>query len=492
MALTPETTTEKIRVLVLDDDESMRLVIYRILSANGCVVETAGDGRAGLHSLLQSEYDVLLVDLHMDVMDGFTFLTEALNIHPWLGVVAMSGDFSDENVDRIKAIGPYQLLAKPLTFDDLHGHILREARRKQEYLEASENKPLIRLQYQLSALRKIGETAIGFEHFIDALNHLCTGLAQLMPCTVITMLGKEREKNVLIHNVSEAVAPECLENIEQMVKTRYVALSGDEFDRDSLIVRRIDSGNGEQNKSGQTKSVASTIPIPIISEGNVIGMICLSSTQDDAYDSADKFFLYHAANHVSTVMMAFSRLHKLAIIDGLTGLFNRQRLEEELERLWELCERYDHSMAVVVVDVDHFKNVNDKHGHLIGDQVLKELSNLIMGLSRTSDFVGRLGTDEMVVSRFGGDEMVVILPYADVPAGKRYAKRVMNAIKDHVFCETTVKLKLTLSLGIATHSPTAKLESRHELVDQADKALYHAKANGRNQICVWSEVLLAS
>ena len=216
-----------------------------------------------------------------------------------------------------------------------------------------------------------------------------------------------------------------------------------------------------------------------MSGGELHGLLTLAATKDDAYTTTDISFLYHAASHLSTVFAALSHMRRLAIHDTITGLYNRRHLEEVLERTWQLSSRYDHPMAVVMIDLDHFKTLNDTFGHLIGDQALSELSELLRKVVRSSD----------IVARYGGDEMVVVLPQADRAEARAFCERLIHAVRQKLFCSNTQPLHLTVSIGVTDSQNSGRPRSASDILDQADQALYAAKKAGRDTYRLWSDVV---
>ena len=167
---------------------------------------------------------------------------------------------------------------------------------------------------------------------------------------------------------------------------------------------------------------------------------------------------------------AYETVLRLATVDDLTGLYNRRyfdlRLHEEVER----ARRFTTNFALIMIDIDDFKHINDTYGHLLGDKVLQELSSLLQKELRTID----------VVSRYGGEEFVAILPGAERSSAQLAADRLGKAAESYSF--TQEKLHLTVSIGVAVFPKHGTQPD--ELIDKADKAMYCAKSQGKNRFCV--------
>ena len=155
--------------------------------------------------------------------------------------------------------------------------------------------------------------------------------------------------------------------------------------------------------------------------------------------------------------------------DRLTGLWNRGRILDELARELRRNRRESSSLAVVLADVDHFKQINDSHGHAVGDSVLQFIGYRISSSLRASDSVGR----------YGGEEFLLVLPRADVKGGSDVAERVRAAVEAQPMVDIPALLFVTMSLGVAASTPDMEPEA---LILAADQALYRAKANGRNRV----------
>jgi two-component system, cell cycle response regulator len=166
------------------------------------------------------------------------------------------------------------------------------------------------------------------------------------------------------------------------------------------------------------------------------------------------------------------RLEALATTDPLTRLLNRRALLERLSIEVDRAHRYGSSLSLLLLDIDHFKAINDTAGHLVGDGVLRQLGELLAYSVRTAD----------VVARYGGEEFVVILPETSSEGGVIFAERLRDTVERHAFdVSNDEPLHLTASIGVATF-PSPRVESTEDLFARADEALYRAKSGGRNQV----------
>ncbi len=174
--------------------------------------------------------------------------------------------------------------------------------------------------------------------------------------------------------------------------------------------------------------------------------------------------------------LAEQKLHELAITDSLTGVFNRRHFYYVAQTELERSHRYDRNMAIILLDIDHFKWVNDSFGHLIGDQMLQALAQRCRSNLRVFDTIGR----------FGGEEFIILLPETCTKEAVLIAERLRHAVESISIPTPKGKASITISLGVACFEPGNPI-SLDQLVDAADKALYQAKENGRNRVAVYHQ-----
>ena len=170
------------------------------------------------------------------------------------------------------------------------------------------------------------------------------------------------------------------------------------------------------------------------------------------------------------LVSANSRLAELAAHDALTGLYNRRHFYEVLRTEFQRSRRHHRPLAVLMVDIDHFKEINDDYGHLEGDRVLTEMGGVLEGVLRQSD----------VVARYGGDEFAVILTETDERSAGMVAEKLRDRVSEWRFAGGDVRGGLTVSIGVAGLDQT--LMSEDGLMRLTDGALYRAKAGGRNRV----------
>ena len=174
---------------------------------------------------------------------------------------------------------------------------------------------------------------------------------------------------------------------------------------------------------------------------------------------------------------ANTQLQELAQHDGLTALLNRRHWESCLDREFSRHTRYNNPASLVLFDIDHFKMLNDTHGHPAGDEVIRQVAGVTRLMVRDTDYAGR----------YGGEEFVVLLPDTPLEGARLFAERLRKAIEELNIVHEQQSLKCTVSIGVACTHPG--MPSYQMLIEEADKALYQAKSAGRNRVRQSSESL---
>lgn len=219
--------------------------------------------------------------------------------------------------------------------------------------------------------------------------------------------------------------------------------------------------------------------IPIISENEVIGIFAVTSKEPDALSSFHGQFLERLADQAA-MAITNAKLHKevgrLAMTDGLTGLFNHKHFQEMLLMEFQRTERMPQTLSLMLIDIDHFKKINDSYGHPAGDMVLASLAAILRKTLRGID----------ILARYGGEEFAAVLINTGAGGAKKMAERLREYVMNNPFFIEENKLTITLSIGIAIYPNDAG--TKDELIGKADQALYYAKNNGRNQVCLWKNM----
>lgn len=168
-----------------------------------------------------------------------------------------------------------------------------------------------------------------------------------------------------------------------------------------------------------------------------------------------------------------NQLKQLSRTDGLTGIYNRRYWQSRAIEEFDRCHRTQHEAVMIMMDIDHFKKINDTYGHAVGDDVIRGVSEILCKQLRNIDLSGR----------YGGEEFSVVLPDTTIQSSRAVAERLLKAVENEVIGQST-PVQCTVSIGMAAYHPS--MHTLEDWISSADQALYDAKNRGRNQYCVYS------
>jgi diguanylate cyclase (GGDEF)-like protein len=320
---------------------------------------------------------------------------------------------------------------------------------------------------QLEAINAIAQQSTAVMDLEDLLARVCSVIQHAFQVSHVSLFL--REEGDLVMRANEGTLTPCIP-------------AGGRFAADREPWSRILATGGtiiEKDLNASPESVklftgsVSRMSIPLISFGQTLGVLTLHSTEQDTFHEGELQSLESVADIcASSIQNAHyvERVKQLAYLDGLTGIFNRRffemRIQEELER----GRRYGAGMAIVMADIDQFKRLNDEFGHLLGDEVLRQVSSLFHQQLRKID----------VVCRYGGEEFAIILSQTSAAHALTVAEKLRRMVESWQF--PGVARSVTISAGVAAFPDHGS--TRDDLVRAADKGLYAAKQEGRNRICV--------
>jgi len=247
----------------------------------------------------------------------------------------------------------------------------------------------------------------------------------------------------------------------------------------TLVIKNIDEDFRFKLVRRDWIKFKSMIAIPLVANSNIIGLLKFYSKVASMFDNEDARLLNYlgdlCTNAVQNAML-YSKTRELATRDGLTGLFIRRHFMEKLDEEYKRAKELNETFSYLMIDIDHFKECNDTHGHTFGDKVLKILGEFLKDNLRDIDIIGR----------YGGEEFAIVLPNTNLNGARFVAERIRgNFEKLIINVNETERKKLTLSAGGIEFNAKRKLG---EMVNNADKALYHSKENGRNMVTFWEDI----
>ena len=291
-----------------------------------------------------------------------------------------------------------------------------------------------------------------------------------------SLLMVDEERDELYFAIAVGSAAEALKNVRLKVGegiAGWVAKNGErlivpDVMNDPRFAKRID----EMTK-WETRSI---ICVPLRSKHRVLGVIQLVNVNMAEFSDQDAFFLQSLCDYAAIAIenaRSVEKIQELTITDDCTGLFNARHLYKTLETEVYRSSRFGYEFSVLFIDLDHFKTVNDTHGHLIGSKLLAEIGYLIKAQLRLIDYA----------FRYGGDEFVVLLPQTGKDAALAVACRLLDSLRVSSFCtEEGLNLNIRASIGLATYPHDAK--TPHDIIRQADEMMYLVKNTTRDNIAI--------
>src|ERR1700722_17838887 len=289
-----------------------------------------------------------------------------------------------------------------------------------------------------------------------------------------SLLMVDEERDELYFAIVVGKAAETLKNVRLKVGegiAGWVAKHGErvvvpDVYTDPRFAKRID----EMTK-WETRSI---ICVPLRSKLRVLGVIQLVNVDMDHFTDQELFFLQALSDYAAIAIenaRAVEKIQELTITDDVTGLYNARHLYKTLETEVYRSARFNYEFTVLFIDLDHFKQVNDTHGHLVGSKLLAEIGYLVKAQLRLIDYA----------FRYGGDEFVILLPQTGKDAALVVAKRLRDALRASNFCrDEGLNLNVRASIGLATYPHDAR--DTHDIIRQADEMMYLVKNTTRDNI----------
>src|SRR5512142_2288534 len=291
-----------------------------------------------------------------------------------------------------------------------------------------------------------------------------------------SLLMVDEAKDELYFAIAVGAAAESLKSVRLRVGegiAGWVARHGEplivpDVYKDERFAKRID-----EMTRWKTRSI---VCIPLKAKHRVLGVIQLINVHMDQFSESEMFFLQALCDYAAIAIenaKAVERIQELTITDDCTGLYNARHLYNTLEAEVYRSARFGYEFTVLFLDLDHFKQVNDTHGHLVGSKLLAEIGYNIKSHLRLIDYA----------FRYGGDEFVVLLPQTGKDAALNVAKRLLDDFRTTLLLKDDgLNLNVRASMGVASYPEDAK--SAHEIIRQADEMMYEVKNSTRDNIAV--------
>jgi two-component system cell cycle response regulator len=476
------------KVVVADDDAALVSTLSWILKEHGYEVVAVPNGENLLDRLRTESPDLVLLDIMMPKVDGLQLL-ERIRAEPgWkdLPVLMVSSMPPEDGTVRSLEIGATDFIPKPFRMRELLARVDAHLKRGRELRKMKAEATAIAADLKQSTsivdiLHEVTDSLKPEEIYHILARRVARALG-VSRCSIVTALPGDTHgtvvaafENPMLRNLRVELVryPEIVKALET---DRMVIV--DDVASDPLF----DAVRAMWARDGVAVPTRSVVALPFRMKGQQTGVLYLRSmegekglTREDA-EFADSVVgaavaALDKAHEYAIVQVERERLEQLASTDALTGCLNRRALSEVLERELDRARRYSLVLTILMVDLDHFKHVNDTMGHLVGDTVLRQMGDLLRRELRSVDSV----------ARYGGEEFVIALPETGTHGAMVFAERLRQRIQQQPFGDGGTPLSVTVSIGVATF-PDQKITNPETFLALADTALYRAKADGRNLV----------
>lgn len=454
------------RVLVVDDSRYYRELARNTL-ADVAAVECCEGGQEALAALERAPADLVLSDLTMPGLSGLELLERVQREHPGTDFVLITADASVDSAVQALRRGATDYLQKPVRAEDL---ILVTERTIGRRKLLEENRRLRDERAILEACKPLASCLEPEEVYAVGLDLVLRATRRELGIAVYHRASLPRSDGLQFRGFTEA----------NEAALRHQLGGGKPLEGGELGgPARLDRGPLHAALAKAGVEAGEVLALPVTGEQTERGVFYVLG-DGRPFDPGDVSRAGIVTGHAEIALRnaeRYHRAHERAFRDDVTDLYNARYLQEAMEREIGRTERYGGELSVLFLDLDRFKLVNDRHGHLIGSDTLRQLARLLVDCVRSVD----------TLARYGGDEFTVVLVDTGEAMALQVAERIRRSVEDHRFeADSGEGLRVTCSIGVATwplHGTT-----REAILDAADKAMYRAKSNGRNRVCSASEL----
>lgn len=459
-------------IFIADGDKMRILAVQGFATPQKIIgMEVSGDDKL-FEQITQTGLPLILEDAQLD--SRFMCWSDTGYVRGWMGVPLMvQGEIIGQLTVDNRQVGAYssedaQLVMRYATEASI---AIQHARLYGRVLETAS-----RLSILHQASQKISATLDPMQLY-EAIH---VAASQIMPTEafVIAVMDDYQQEIEVVYMVDRFGKREPRRIAAGYGLSGYIIQTGK-----SILAKNVeDERDFDALHFGDPEPVSSFLAVPMRrQDGSVFGMVSVQSYQKNAYTNEDMALLELLATHAAKALdntRLFAELQMLAIMDDLTGIYNRRHFFEVARLEFERALRYQRSLSLIMMDIDHFKEVNDRLGHLVGDAVLRIVADRCKQNMRETDVIGR----------YGGEEFVLLMPETNADGANMVAERLRVAIGDTpiTICDETVRI--TISIGLANLS--RKCKDLDQLIQMADEALYNAKRGGRNTIGIQGKINL--
>lgn len=429
------------------------------------------------HALLEADFDLVIIHHSLRWEDSLTILRRVKTQHPGCSVLMLSDTPDVELAVEAMKEGLDDFLVKtPQNMTRLPEAIQRALHRASRSAASREAASLRRYASRLSILRQIDQAILGAQSPEAIARATLHRVRQLIPCRQCSVavfdLEKDQAKVFATHGSGKPAldtgtlfSPQAFGDIPPLTRGEIVYVEDIQHlaSPSPWAVSLLEEG------------IRAYLKVPLIFQGMLMGSLNLEADQPGVFSVEHLESAREVADSLAIAIRQAKlseQVRHLAITDELTGLFNRRHFFELGFREFERAQRYNRPLSAIMLDIDHFKQVNDRFGHVTGDQVLRAVAQRCQETLRDIDILGR----------YGGEEFAVLLPETDLDEGFLVAERLRLNVAGAPFSTSQETVQITISLGVARATP--RVPDLQTLLEHADAAMYAAKQSGRNRAMV--------
>jgi diguanylate cyclase (GGDEF)-like protein len=454
------------RVLVVDDDRLNREIARDALAASARV-QCFPTAEAALEALAHARADLVISDLEMPGLSGTELHARLRREHPDTDFVLLTGHASVESAVAALRMGAADYLVKPVQPEELALVVERILSRRRLLAENERLREALRVAESCRTLLRCLDPGEVYAVALDLLMHV-------LPCRSGVAVFRRTSQLQ-----SDGVAFRGFEEEEARALRRILVVEKP-VDLDAIGAGGI-AAAGPVHDALRAVGLAprEALVVPLRGRESEAGALWLFAGEKPL-GGVDLERAQLIASHAEVALHNAERYHhakERAFIDDVTEVYNARFLLQATDREVQRAARYGKELCVLFLDLDRFKLVNDRYGHLVGSQVLRRLSQVLLECIRQVD----------TLARYGGDEFTILLADTNIDDGVRIAERIRRTVADTLFeGGAGDPIRLTISIGVAGYPRDGT--TRTELLDAADKAMYRAKSRGRNCVCAASEL----
>ena len=444
-------------ILLVEDDRFFRDTFSDLLKGEGYAVDCASGGAEALDMLAARHYGLVIIDIVMPDISGLEILSRVRENDPTVDVIMVTGNANLESAVFTLKHGARDYLVKPVNPEEFIHSVAQCMQQRRLLDENQELKNMLGLFQASQAIAGCLDLARVHHLLIDAL---------LREIGVSRALGLFLYDNKLELEETKGVSTASGQALAAEILARVPAEPPEPHHIQHVYLE----------SASRTDGVSEAYLIHIHSRSGYQGVIVIlndagSQLPDISVCTKNILFLLEQCAHAFENAETFSQAKDMLFIDDISGLYNHRYLDVALEREMKRVERYASHLAVLFIDIDSFKQVNDTHGHLVGSRVLAEFGALLKRSVRDVD----------IVIRYGGDEYTVILVETPSAGARMVAERTRAQVEGHRFLANDgYNIRLTCSIGYACCPDDTA--SKDTLLEMADRAMYIGKESGKNRI----------